>query len=430
MLPRPHHRQAGQASLEYTGVLAVLAVVLTVAVATAAGGAGVLNGVVRGVERAICRVTGDDCLAAELEACTVRSGETAGRLGLKLAFVELGGGLALLREELSDGTVDVTLVEGYDGATSAGIGASAGVRVGGERIGGGAMAQAQLLVRLGRRTVWHRPDDATADRLVRDLREELALGAVERVIPVVGRDVRRLAGLVGLDGGKVPRADVVGFGAGAEGLVQAELPRAVELHAGLAASVGGTRDRRTGRRTLVLALDAASGLTLARAVGGGGVARGVAPTVVLTFDRDGTPLELAVALAATGQAPVAGLPPGAAAGKPGDRVEVTARLDLRRPGNRTAYDALLTGLTPRGVRGLAGAVAVLGRQLETAARRDVVRHGVDAATYGADAQAALAARLGGSVEVSRTTSTLRDAWTRPAGGTWQRRTDCLGGAVA
>ncbi|MCW3012612.1 MAG: hypothetical protein JWO90_3016, partial [Solirubrobacterales bacterium] len=166
------------------------------------------------------------------------------------------------------------------------------------------------------------------------------------------------------------------------------------------------------------------------AVGGGGVARGVAPTVVLTFDRDGTPLELAVALAATGQAPVAGLPPGAAAGKPGDRVEVTARLDLRRPGNRTAYDALLTGLTPRGVRGLAGAVAVLGRQLETAARRDVVRHGVDAATYGADAQAALAARLGGSVEVSRTTSTLRDAWTRPAGGTWQRRTDCLGGAVA
>lgn len=411
------------------GALAVLAGVLAL-VAGVAGGGVVLNGVVRGMERALCRVAGGDCLATELAACTVRSRETGGRLGLKLTLVKLGGSLSLLREELSDGSVDVTLIDGVHAAPTAALGASGGVRLGGDRKGGGAITQAELLVRLGRRRVWHRPDAASADRLVEDIREHVAANLAEAAVPGVGTVVRGAAHAFGYDGDALPAPDVTGLDAGAEGVAQAELAATARGSAGLRTSLGGTRERATGRRTLVFSLEGEAGGALSKAVGGVALAGSRGATVSVVFDRAGEPLELAVGVAGTGIGDLRlGLPRGQAGDGTGGRAEVTARLDLARPANRAAYDGLVAALGPGG-RGLREAVVVLGRQLGTSARRDVVRMATTARSYGADGELALGARVGGSVEVTRTTAALRDAWTRPAGGVWEQRTDCLARARA
>jgi len=407
-------------------VLAVVAAVLVI-VASVTGGGAIVNGVVRGVERALCRVTGDDCLATELAACTVRSRETGGRLGVKLTFIKLGGSLSVLREELSDGTVDVTLIDGADAAPTAALGASGGVRIGGERQGGGAIAQVELLARLGRRRVWHRRDAASADRLVKEIRKHVAATVGANMVPLVGKHVRDAVHAVGIDGDKLPVPDVSGVSAGLEGVIGAELGALAAAEVGLKASLGGTRDRKSGRRTLVLALEGDVAATLTKAAGAGGVGRSRGPTITLTYDRRGRPIELAVAVADTERRDLGIDLPGGTAAKVGaaGRVEITSRLDLRREPNRAVYERFLDALAPAGARALPGAVTALAHQVETASRRDVVRYATGATSYGADAEAALGARLGGGVEVTRSTSELRDAWTRPAGGAWEQRTECL-----
>lgn len=417
--------QAGQASLEYAGVLAVVAVVLGVG-AVLAGGAAWGNGILRGWEQALCRVTGRDCPTVELTACTVRARETGGRLGLKLTFVKLGGSLSLLREELSDGTVDITLVDGGDAAPTAALGAAGGMRLGGRRVGVAAITQAELLVRLGRRRVWHRPDAASADLLTRDIVEHLAAGAAERALPLVGTGVRRLAHAVGYDGDRLPPPDVSGLSAGAKGVVEAELGDIAQASAGLEASLGGIRDRLTGRRTLVFSVEGQAGGALSKAVGGAGIsgARGV--TLTVTFDREGSPLELAVAVAGTGRGDLQlGLPGHTASDGKADRVEVTSRLDLGRGDNRAIYDRLVGALVPGRTHRLSGAIGALHDRLETSARRDVTRYATGSTSYGADGELAVGVRVGGSAELTRTTAALREAWTRPAGGTWEPRTDCV-----
>lgn len=405
--------------------MAVVAAVL-VAGAGVIGAAGLLNGVLRGMEQALCKVTGGDCSGTRLSACTVRSRETGGRLGIQLTFVKLGGSLSLLREELSDGTVDITLIDGSDVAPTAALGASGGVRLGGDRLGGGALAKAELLVRLGRRRVWHRRDAPAADRLVEDIREHLAAGVAEHAVPLVGRRVRDALHMVGVDGDALPPPDVAGVSAGLEGAVEAELSGVARAKAGLKASLGGTRERRTGRRTLVFALEGEAAGTLAKAAGGAGLSGMSGVTIVLTYDKRGEPIELAVVVAGTERSEL-GLDMPRRKGKDGgaSRVETTSRLDLGRSANREVYDDLLDALAPSGARGLPRAVAALAGRVESAARRDVVRYALDVASYGADGEAAVGARLGGSAEVTRTTTELQDAWTRPAGGAWQQRTDCL-----
>ncbi len=406
-------------------MLAVVAAVLVVT-ASVTGGGAILNGVVRGLERALCRVTGGDCLATELEACTVRSRETGGKLGVQLTFVKLAGSLSLLREELSDGTVDVTLIDGSGAGPTIGLGASGSVSLGGERVGGGAIAGAELLVRFGRRRVWHRPDAASADRLVKDIREHVAANVGERALPIIGKRVRDLAHAVGFDGDALPAPDVSGVSAGLEGVIGAGLGGVATAEAGLKASLGGTRDRTSGRRTLVLSLEGDAAITLGNAAGGAGLTSSVGPAITLTYDRRGDPIELAVVVAGTRSSDLElDLPPLEAKHGKGERVEITSRLDLEREANRAVYERLLGALAPSGVGALPGAVAALAERVKTASRRDVVRYATTSTGYGADAEVAVAARVGGAAEVSRTTSELRDAWTRPAGGAWEQRTECL-----
>lgn len=425
----PQQPQSGQASLEFVGVLAVAAAVLALAGSLAGGGA-ILNGVVRGLELALCRVTGGDCLAAELEACTVRSRETGGHLGLELTLVRVGGSLGILREVLSDGTVDVSLVAGLEGAPTAGAGAKGGVQLGGERIGGGASASAEVLARLGRRRTWHEPDAAAADRLVRALVEDAAAHVATSAVPLFGRQARRLLEGVGLGDQDVPPADVTSTSGGLAASAEAGLSFGPAVQGSLVATLGGTRDRSTGRRTLVLGLAGEVAGTLGGALAGQGFDRTSGGTVVVTLDKDGAPLELALRTSAPDPAALGlDLPRAAGRGRPGASIEVSARLDLRRPANRAVYDRLLRALHPSGLRELPGAADALAAQLRIGARIDVTRTASDATTYGADLEAALGARLGGAVDITRTSSRLEGAWTRPAGGVWEARTDCVPGTA-
>ncbi len=421
--------EAGQGSVEYTAVLAVVAVVLALAatLAGAAGAGGIANAVGRGLERALCVAGGGDCYATEARACTLRSSETSGRLGVALTFVELGGRVSLLRQQLSDGTVDVTLVEGADGAPTAAVGARGGIRTGAGGVGAGAISSAELLVRLGRRRVWHVAGAAAADRLVRAIGRDVAFRLAVHAAGGLGAPVRALARLAGVDLPRLPAADEAGFSGGVRGAAAAEVAGA-SVTAAAEVSLGGSRERATGRTSVVLALDGQASGALGRAAGGATLSGSAGASATVTFDRSGTPLDLAVSVAGSPRPGLGGGLGGPAGHKAGggadDRVERTTHLDLTRSDNRVVYDGVMRSLSDP--RRLPGALAALAGRLGVAGRQDLVRYRTSAATYGAAAEGALGARAGGQVELSRTAMTLQDAWTRPAGGVWEPRTDCLG----
>jgi hypothetical protein len=56
---------------------------------------------------------------------------------------------------------------------------------------------------------------------------------------------------------------------------------------------------------------------------------------------------------------------------------------------------------------------------------DVATYGRREQRYGGEAEAGLGAGAGVGLEVVRSRSELLDAWTRPPGGSWEPRRDCL-----
>ncbi len=419
--------QRGQATLEYAAVLAVVATVLALGGAFVGGGA-IFNGVLGGIQRALCLVTGGSCAERELEACTVRKGETVGELGVKLTFVTLGKGLTLGREEKSDGSVEIRLIAGSSAGLAAALGASGGVQVGGKGAGTKLMAEAEVLARLGRSRSWTLPNAAAADRLTRTIVKRVAADGAADALASLAPPVRVLRGIAhaaGFDGDEIPTADVDGVEVGIEGAAAAGLGDAAAANLGLGRSIGGTRDRATGQVTFVLVLDGEAGAQLTLAAGGAEFSGAGESTVELKLDRRGEPLELTVSWAASGGGGY-GLAARAQTAKARNRrTEARTKLDLGEPANRAVFDRFAHGLTPRGVLELPGAIVALGERLRTAGESELARYEVAESTHGAEGEAALGAGVGLSAELTRSTSTLQDAWSRPAGGVWQQRLDCL-----
>ena len=111
--PPPHpHPAAGQASLEYVGLLALVATALAVA-APAAGLAGVPAEVAKVVRTGVCIVGGDVCRASDAEAaglqpCTLSDRRRGGGLAVTVLSVRVGGDHQWLVAQRSDGSVAVT----------------------------------------------------------------------------------------------------------------------------------------------------------------------------------------------------------------------------------------------------------------------------------------------------------------------------------
>ena len=108
----------GQASLEYLGVLALVAVVL--AAAAVLGPVPDLAGAVGAqIRRALCIVTGADCLTrAGPLPCVTGAVEDRREREAHLVVVRLADGRVVLREQRSDGTVAVTVAQSNAGGSA------------------------------------------------------------------------------------------------------------------------------------------------------------------------------------------------------------------------------------------------------------------------------------------------------------------------
>ncbi len=429
--PRPPRRRGlredrGQASLEYIAVVAVVVLVLAI-VGTATAAPSIVNAVGRGFQQALCRVTGEGCATVTPGPCTVRTSGTDVNASAKLTFVRIGRTTALLRSVSSDGSVSLTLLDDVDAGLTAGVGADGHLKLGGLDLSNGAMAQVAAVAQLGGGRTWTVPDDAAADRLQQRL-IEVIVGRTGSSVPGFGPVLHLAQKVLKVGSGRrLPRPDsrTLKGGISLSGTVKG--PFGSELQGVAGVALGGTQDLVHGGGTLLLDLDAGGSAALADGMASVGLGGSVG--VQLTLDRHGRPLRLAVV--GSGSAEGAALAEAKLPHTLGTNdkrklsAEVTATLDLTVPAHLAAARRLLRALTP-GRRGdLPAAARDLGAALVQDGRIDLTRYGTHEQQYGAGVEGALGAEVGVQVGLTRSQSQLLDAWTRPPGGGWERRGDCL-----
>ena len=159
--PRPHPA-AGQASLEYVGLLALVATALAVA-APAAGLAGVPAQVAQAVRTGVCIVAGDVCRASDAAAaglapCTLSERRRGGGLAVTVLSVQVGGDHRFLVTRRSDGSVGVTKLARDELGASGGLGLEAGPL----KLGVEGEAGVKVAAGVG----WEFPDAASARRFL------------------------------------------------------------------------------------------------------------------------------------------------------------------------------------------------------------------------------------------------------------------------
>jgi hypothetical protein len=407
-------RTDGQASVEWLGLVALVATLLGLGAALAHAGY-VGRQVTREMARALCRVGQGDC-ERDHEPC-VTATEGGSSSGVLNAFiVRLGSGSAVLIEQRSDGRVAVTRTTTRTLGLEGGFGADGKVKVKGIDLSAGGEVQASVLARHDDGKTWLVPNWTAAQ----DLLDRLGLG-----------------------GGGAPRAPDFEYGAknltaipharvGVDALMHFDAARADLTFS----RTSGVRvDRANGHRTVyadvaaegrVQALGGVLGLSASRTMGGEDYA--------VDFDADGRPVDLQiVATGAFGGSrdlpavvqPVAGL---LDAGASEHRTfEVTSHLDLTDPDNLAAARGLLRVLADPGWRVDVPSVAqALRRRIDergtVEARVLDRRHSEDELS----AHGALGGKIGATVRAERTTSRLLAATSRGLDGKWLPRTDCVG----
>lgn len=170
--------QRGQASADYIGIVAIVALVLTAAGAVAAP--DLPGTVARQVRVALCIVGGDVCRASDarragLEPCVTRVREGANRTRVNVTIVSYGTGKAFAVERRSDGSARVAIASHDDGGLVAGVGVKLGphLDVGGEVSGALGWSSGYA---------WEFPDEAALARF---------LGGVRQAPGVIGWDLLR-----------------------------------------------------------------------------------------------------------------------------------------------------------------------------------------------------------------------------------------------
>ena len=322
--PPPHpHPAAGQASLEYVGLLALVATALAVA-APAAGLAGVPVAVAKVVRTGICIVGGDVCRASDAEAAGLHAvhgvGPPAGRRARGHGAVRrLGGDHQWLVAQRSDGSVVVTKLARDDAGVSGGLGFELGP------LKAGLEGEAGLRVAAG--VGWEFPDAATARRFL--AAAHYGLSRATRHWPAAWRSGEAglaVSGWAGL-GAVATGEDGTSLGGPAVGIE-------VTAEAALGARI--ERDRTT------IYLRAQTGGPRTTGLLKGLLAAGAAGPVVAEYTRDRSgPRELAFRVSARGRAP-------------DEVVETVARLDLRdarQPRGRAAAAAPPRPVAAGGRRG-------------------------------------------------------------------------------
>jgi hypothetical protein len=162
-LPPSRHPAAGQSSIEYVGLLAVVAAVLAAA-GPAAGLPGVGAEVAKVVRTGVCIVGGDICRTADAEAaglapCTVSERRRGGGAAVTVVSIQVGERHEWTVARRSDGSVVVTRADGDEAGVSGGLGFEAGpLRLG---------VDGALGITVAGGTGWEFPDAETAARFLR-----------------------------------------------------------------------------------------------------------------------------------------------------------------------------------------------------------------------------------------------------------------------
>ncbi|MDO9406813.1 hypothetical protein [Patulibacter sp.] len=393
--PSSHRGDAGQASVEHAALVALVLVVLTgaVAVASGLGAAGVVNAVHSGIRRAICVAGGDGCAPFHVQPpCAVALDEDATSKGLSLGIWRLGKDRSLAIERRSDDSVLVTAYDDLEG----GVGSSVGLRFGIGRSGSGdddgpfsATAGVEGRLRGGWGRSWEFPDRAAAEAFLR------RWGAGEPV--------------------RAPDVDRVRLRATAGGSAEASGPAGLEASARVLQGLEGegTRDRRTGRTTISLAVSRAAAGDLAGPLGlrlGGAVE--LEPSATLITDGDLRPRELRLV--------------GSLTTRDGTRRrDVQLRVDLTRPEIAQGLGGVLHALAHGDADGTRAAAGRLGRWAADEGWVDQREYRVAREEDGPDVEIGLGFRLGFRDRDSHSSERLVDARTWPPGGLWEDRTDCV-----
>ncbi len=407
---RSARSELGQATVDYIALIAIVAL-LIVAAATASGrGApSIVNGVVGGMQRALCLVTGRDCPSLRQQPCVDTSNRRTIHAAVSFLVIRVDRDRIIIRENLSDASVRLTLARRSAAGVEVGLGGRLKVRLPGRTIGGEREARIGAQGVFGYGEVWV-VGASQADAIVRRLLRP------------------RLPGIDGLPG---PR-EIFGEG-GVRGLTRLGLDAGVLAGASFEGQADGIlgvrRDQRSGDVTLSLNAGA-SGWGLLNALMAGQT-RSADRTVGLDLrlDRHGHPIGLTLRASGTlaaGESLAPMLPGGqgltptlvSGGGSEGRRWELEARIDLADPGVAAAWAAFRRDRTdPAAVRELAA-------QLRDRAHLDVRSYASDGRSVGVAAGVALALKVGAEGEITTDTAKLLSAESRPPGGLWEQRIDC------
>ena len=401
--------ERGQATVDYVAIVALLAIVFSAALASAAIGApGIVNAVAGQFRDALCRVGGGPCPHWRSRPCTVSTTREQRHIAVTVVLLRYDNDRVVLREDMSDGTVRFTVSTTHGAGVEAGFGARAHVSAKGRhaRAADEARIAAQLAYGSGKVFVARDEDEAAS------FMKAIAAGGSP----------------------SDPRADFREGGARAIANGALGGPGAGVALRGVAGMViGYRRDLVSGERTI--ALDAGRNGWGAINIGlGGGPAQSTDATARfgLTLDRAHQPIELSVAvtgtLAAGGALPLvvtsalrsARAGAGGFSGSlKGRRWEVNARLDLRDPFVAAAWARF------RDDPASGAAIGALGAAIRDRAALDVRTYRTAGTSGGGSAGLSAGIRIGGEYEHTNDTSELIAASSRPSGGLWEARVDCV-----
>lgn len=393
---------SGQATIDYVAVVAVLATVFGLAVGVApAGAAGIVNAVTGQIRYALCVVGGGPCAAPRSKPCIVASTRDLHHFAVKVLVVRIDHDRSVLREEMSDGTVRLTVTRSGALGAGVGVGASAQVSVAGSPAGTKNEVEAAAQVSGGFGKVYLARDEREARAFMRALREGRA--------PAPPREVTYEAGVRGLAEAGIGNAWLEGLSG---------------------TTVGVRRDRRTGETTLTLNAGAAGWAAVGTVLGGPAGAADRATTLGVTLDRDRRPTELSLSaggtLAAGAALPSAlkrALPSAKGSGSLGDfdgrRWELHARLSLHDPVVAAAWERF------RDHPASGDAIRALGEAIRDRAYLDVRVLRTGSTASGGAVGVAAGLRLGGEYDHIVDEARLVSASSRPPAGLWERRYDCV-----
>lgn len=421
-------RERGQASLETVAVTALVTALISAAGALAAF-APLGDAVARQLQRGLCVVRAGDCERDRLP-CATGSVEQGSHDSVRIAFVRLDSRRAVLVEDLSDGTVRLSVMGGGAIGLEAALGATVDLDFGKVAFGIGGELRAAALAATRSGASFTMPSAQAADRLRRwiaDPKQLVLDPPLELLDPRRARDELPVAESVYGEAGFVAKL-------GATGVVDPVVQGDVTLDSDDA--LGVRRDVRTGHRTIYFRREA--GFDAALGVGPegmrriGGLGRRETTIYGLELDRDGRPVDFSVStvepLVDRAQLPDELREHGAAlVVGTGSRVLATERhLDVTQAENLEAVRGFMRYV---GVKRLALGIAApvverLAGRMDAAATYSARSYAVRSDDRKLGASVALGAELGAESSAYTTTSRLLAALDRGPSGTWATGSFC------